>query len=495
MHLPFATLISIDKTEKTPIFLQISNALTENIRCGTIPAGAHLPGTRAMSEVLGVHRKTVVAAFDELLAQGWLESRGARGTFVSQKLPEIQPTNLKKNAVAPKNLGKKAGFSFKSNPNWEHPQLVSSQILSFNDGFPDVRLAPMDALSRAFRTISKQGFRKNLLFYTELFGENSLRAEMVKYLRETRGLPISIENILLTRGSTMAIYLAAQTILQPGDVVVVGEISYHTATSIFQKMGAKVLTVPVDEHGLDVNSIAEICLKHSVRMVYVTPHHHYPTTVTMPAERRLRLLQLAQNHHFCVLEDDYDYDFHYDCNPILPLAGADAGGNVVYVGSICKAFAPAVRIGFAVASAEVIEGLAQARRIIDRQGDNLLEAAVASLFRDGEMRRHLRKAQKTYHRRRDIFCEMLKTELGNVVEFSKPTGGMAVWTQFDRAISLPDLAKTAMKNGLYISDGRQFPANFNATRLGFASANEDEMERGMAILKKSLEGLGRFKKV
>ncbi len=142
-----------------------------------------------------------------------------------------------------------------------------------------------------------------------------------------------------------------------------------------------------------------------------------------------------------------------------------------------------VRFGYVVAPAEVIEGMANLRRIIDRQGDNLLEAAVAVLFRDGEMRRHLKKAQKIYHRRRDLFCEMLKAELGNVVEFSVPTGGLAVWARFDRAFPLPELARKSRASGLWISDGLYYSQHLNATRLGFAAVNETEIERGIGILK------------
>ena len=240
----------------------------------------------------------------------------------------------------------------------------------------------------------------------------------------------------------------------------------------------------MDEHGIDVYAIAEICQKTPVRLVYVTPHHQHPTTVIMPAERRLRLLQLARQYGFCILEDDYDYDFHYNSSPILPLAAADAGNNVVYVGSLSKVFSPALRIGYVVAPPEVIEAMANLRRIIDRQGDNMLEAAVAVLFRDGEMRRHLKKAQKIYHRRRDFFCDLLKTELGHVIEFTKPIGGLAVWARFDRKFSLPDLAFKSRKNGLWISDGLFYNAELNATRLGFAAVNEEEIERGMEILKR-----------
>ncbi len=482
--LPYSTLLLIDKTAKTPIFLQIAATLTENIRRGIIPSGTKLPGTRTMAELLHVHRKTVVAAYDELLAQGWLETQNSRGTFVSQKLPDIKPVPFKKGGISSNdNATQKAGFRFQPNPLLALPLVKSSNALSFNDGFPDVRIAPWDALSRAYRTTLRQGFRKNLLFYGETTGEPSLRAAVTDYLRESRALPITIDNVLITRGTMMAIHLAVQCIIQPGEVVVVGEVSYTSCNLIIRQGGAKLLTVPVDEHGIDVEAIAELCQKTAVRMVYVTPHHQHPTTVIMPAERRLRLLQLAQTHCFCIVEDDYDYDFHYNSNPILPLAAADAGRNVVYVGSLSKVFSPALRVGYVVAPAEVIEAMANLRRIIDRQGDNLLEAAVAVLFRDGEMRRHLKKAQKIYHHRRDLFCEMLKTELGDVVKFSKPTGGLAVWARFDCKFPLPEVARRSRENGLWISDGLHYSPTLNATRLGFAAVNDEEIERGMGILK------------
>jgi len=266
---------------------------------------------------------------------------------------------------------------------------------------------------------------------------------------------------------------------------VVGEVSYTSCNLIIKQSGANLMTVPVDDFGMDVEAIEQLCQKTPVRMVYVTPHHQHPTTVIMPAERRLRLLQLAKTYGFCILEDDYDYDFHYNSNPILPLAAADTNQNVVYVGSLSKVFSPALRVGYVVAPAEVIEAMANLRRIIDRQGDNLLEAAVAVLFRDGEMQRHLKKAQKTYHLRRDLFCEMMKTELGNVVDFSKPTGGLAVWAKFEKTVSLPNLALNCRENGLWISDGLHYGTKLNATRLGFASVNAEEIEQGMRILKKS----------
>ena len=484
--LPFASLINLDKSRKTPVFLQIAAGLIELIRSGVAPAGARLPGSRGLAEALDVHRKTALAAYEELLAQGWIETRYSRGTFVSRKLPDIAPQHLRSTPEPPlADSASRAGFSFHPDPLLRLPLFKGSNTLAFDDGFPDVRIAPWDTLNRAYRTAMRQGFRKNLLFYGDTSGEASLRADMCNYLRESRGLNIGVENVLITRGTMMAIYLALQCIVQPGEAVVVGEVSYASCNLIIRQRGAHLLTVPVDEHGIDVEAIGRLCETMPVRMVYVTPHHQHPTTVIMPAERRIRLLQLAQTHGFCILEDDYDYDFHYDSSPILPLAAADTGRHVVYVGSLSKVFSPALRIGYVVAPAEVIETMSQFRRIIDRQGDNLLEAAVATLFREGDMRRHLRKAQKIYHGRRDLFCEQLKSTLGDRVEFSRPTGGLAVWARFDPAISLAALAGRCREKGLWISDGLLYGAHLNATRLGFGSVNEKEIEQGMAILKKT----------
>jgi GntR family transcriptional regulator / MocR family aminotransferase len=456
----------------------------DNIKTGMIPKGMKLLGTRAMAETLGVHRQTVVAAYDELTAQGWIETKASRGTFVSQNIPHVKPVLLDKSLVQ-NDLKIKTGFNFKKKDYLQLPILRGSSGLSFDDGFPDNRFAPVDELARAYRSILTKGYQKNLLFYGETKGEMTFRQEMTTYLKETRGLNISTENVMITRGSMMAIYLTAQTILSAGDRVVVGDLGYGSGNLIFQNAGAELVKIQVDDKGLDVEQLAELCKTTPIRMVYITPHHHYPTTVTMPAERRLRLLELAKTYQFCILEDDYDYDFHYSSSPILPLASVDNEGYVIYVGSLCKIISPALRVGYIVAPSDLIEEMGNLRRIIDRQGDNLLEAALAILFKDGTIKRHLKKSQKAYHKRRDLFCEVLKTELNDVVDFKKPNGGMAVWAKFDPSVFLPNLSEKVGKMGLKISNSSVF--NINSIRLGFASTNEIEIERGIEILKKAIK--------
>jgi GntR family transcriptional regulator / MocR family aminotransferase len=222
-------------------------------------------------------------------------------------------------------------------------------------------------------------------------------------------------------------------------------------------------------------------------MVYVTPHHHYPTTVTLRADRRVRLLQLARQYGFAILEDDYDYDYHYLSRPILPLASADQHGMVVYVGSLTKSVSPAFRVGYVVAPAELIDELARFRCIIDRQGDLMLEYAIGQLFHTGEMKRHFRKSLRVYHARRDFVCALLGSHLSHIMQFQKPDGGMAVWATFDPEVDLVALAERAGRTGLYLSSGvaHNPPGKMlNSTRLGFASSTEEELERAVEMLRR-----------
>ncbi len=258
----------------------------------------------------------------------------------------------------------------------------------------------------------------------------------------------------------------------------------------FLQAGTQLLKIPVDEHGIVVEALADICRKQPVRMVYVTSHHFYPTTTALRADRRIELLRLAEQYGFIIFEDDYDYDFHYLSKPLLLLASADKAGMVLYCGSFTKSISPAFRVGYLVASENVIRHLAQLRRIIDRQGDNMLENAIAELLQNGIIQRYLRKAMRTYRQRRDVFCDLLKSNLSDYLQFQVPVGGMAVWTHFDQAIDLNVLSQKALQHELFFSPGfRNDDASpvLNATRLGFASSTPEELEMCVGILHKLLK--------
>jgi GntR family transcriptional regulator/MocR family aminotransferase len=325
------------------------------------------------------------------------------------------------------------------------------------------------------------------IVYGELAGALSLRLALSKFLNETRGLNISENNMLITRGAQMAIYIAAAIIIKPGTTVIVGEPNYGMANMLFEHLGAKLIRVPVDDNGIDVDALEKICKKKKPGLLYIVPHHHHPTTVTLSSQRRMQLLALIRQYNFPVIEDDYDYDFHYNSSPILPLASAEHNGNVIYIGSITKSFTSSFKVGYMVAPQNFIAETLKLRRLIDIRGDNLMEEALAVLFDTGDMQKHLKKSLKLYHQRRDLFCDLLNNSIGKHISFEKPSGGMALWVRFNKKKLLPSISQQASALGLFINDGSFYNSgtvNYNGLRMGFASLNEKEMEEAVKVLGK-----------
>jgi GntR family transcriptional regulator/MocR family aminotransferase len=448
-----------------------------------------LPGSREMAALLKINRMTAVAALDELEAQGWIEKISRIGTFIKSDLPVLLPKRILKDATittAPSDMH----FAYHEKniipvPSSDFP---SADKLYFNDGFPDVRITPVDELIRAFRSLSKLAVNKRYLMYGGAQGTLLLRETLTNFLCDTRGLTVTKDNILITRGAQMGIYIASSLLLKPGDHIIVGEPGYTGANLTFQQFGAKINRVAVDDKGIDIDSVEKLCSQKKIKMVYVIPHHHNPTTVTLTPERRVRLLELAARHKFAIIEDDYDYDFHYASKPMMPMASLDSKGSVIYIGTLTKTLAPSIRIGFMVAPERFIQTATVLRKSIDTQGDSMMENAIATMYKDGSMTRHIKKSVKLYKERRDHFCRLLEEHLGNHISFKIPDGGMSVWVKF-LAANLTDVSKNALKKGLVISDGTEFnSANvyYNATRLGYASLNFKEQERAIEILKEVL---------
>jgi GntR family transcriptional regulator/MocR family aminotransferase len=224
-----------------------------------------------------------------------------------------------------------------------------------------------------------------------------------------------------------------------------------------------------------------------VRAVYTTPHHQLPTTVTLSAARRKRLLEIAARRRWIVFEDDYDHEFQYEGAPILPLAYADRHGVVVYVGTLSKVVAPGLRVAFVVATPPVVDRIAEYRTFVDVQGDQILETAVAHLIEDGEIERHTRRMLRIYRGRRDALCAALGAELP-MLRFAPPSGGMAVWVEAP-GIDVDAWAARALERGVSFQPASHFacgdvPLGF--ARIGFAACSEPELREAVRILKRAL---------
>ncbi len=468
-----------------PLYLQLSDAILALIRTGQLKSGQQLPSSRALSGLLSINRITISKAFEELQLQGWLEGFVGRGTFVAAHIPEEQAKRPGNPTVA--SARKVAGFAIDASRYAANPYFIPKAVLHLDDGYPDPRLAPLQEIYRAYRNqLSGSGLYRKFGGYSFPDGPEYYKDALSGYLNETRSLKTTSRNILSVRGTLMGVNLVCNALIRRGDIVVSGIPGWQRAEHNFIHAGAKHLGIPVDDHGLVVTALEQICKRKKVRIVYVTPHHHYPTTVSLRIDRRLELLRLAERYGFIIFEDDYDFDFHYSRRPLPPLASTDENGMVIYCGSFSKSFSPAFRAGYLVAPENVINHLANVRILLDRQGDHILDHALATLLNDGTLQRYARKALKAYEERRDHFCSLLQAELGAKVTFNIPEGGMTVWTRFARRFDPGMISRKAYEKGLYLSDGsmHRYPGyDENAVRLGFASATPEELDRSVAILK------------
>lgn len=477
--LPFNTLISIDRNSITPLFRQLANSLTMLIRNGKIKPGHQLPPSRDMATMIKLNRTTIIAAYGELKAQGWLEVIGKKGMFVSTQLPVIDPISFRlDNAVTAKTLIQPI---FYQQINFDRPAYreVKPFHLMINDGYPDPRIAPLNSLFHRYKTLLNKADVHGPLIAGNVAGSMLLRNELANFLSRTRALNIETENVLVTHGAQLAIYIAASMVLKAGSTVIVADINYVLADKLFEQLGATLVKVKVDENGIDVDAIEEICRRSRPELLYIIPHHHHPTTVTLSAQRRMKLLDIIQRYQLPVIEDDYDYDFHYNNSPILPLASANHSGYVLYVGSISKTLAPSIRLGYLVGHTGFIQQASRLKQLVEVRGDILFEESVAHLFSTGELQRHLRNSVKLYRERRDRFCKLLKASFGNLVKFSVPQGGMAVWVVFPENYSISELSKRLYAKGIYMNDGilYRYSNTVNGIRVGFASLDNADMDK------------------
>ena len=485
-----------------PLYQQLETEIIQLICRGTLKPGQALPSSRELAQSLKISRKTVVATYQELDAQGWVETRDRSGVFVSGHLPGSPYHNIKEgNEKLTQNqqpgypliIKQTPDKPIATNPNIDNdtPGAIAPRY-RIDDGFPDPRIAPIAQIIREFRRFGKDHLTNRLLMYGPEQGSYRLRVELAQFLNRTRGLRITEKEILITKGTQMAIYLTAQLLIRTGDTVFVPDPGYRDANQAFKLAGANLVFVPVDNEGMDIDRIEQLCKSKPPRMIYIIPHHHRPTTVTLSAERRMRLMSLAARYGFALLEDDYDFDYHFTSDPLFPLASLDTGGHVIYAGSFCKSIAPGIRIGFMVAPEVVINEVAAIRKLIDRQGERLLEEATAELLSTGEISRHLKKSHKIYQGRLENTCRLLREQLGEYLTFDRPNGGLAIWAAYKKHINARTVALNAGKLGLNISDGSNYffqpdivmPNDF--IRIGFCSLDETEMAGAIGIWKQAL---------
>ncbi|MDP1659838.1 MAG: PLP-dependent aminotransferase family protein [Methylotenera sp.] len=461
--------------------MQIAQKIIGDIQSGRFTPGVALPGTRDLANKIKVNRKTVIQAYDELISEGWLISESKRGTFVSPRVLTVNHQNK-----PPLKIQHRASLPLSKEVTPILSKRQEHDFIHFSEGLPDVRLLPFEMLSRAMRHALIFSARNNKSAYGDPKGSMILREAILQMLNMERGLHANIENLCIVRGSQMGVFLTARVFIETGDCVVVEQLTNPLAREAFKSCGASIVSVAHDNEGIDVDNLELLCGQHKIRAVYVTPHHQIPTTVCMSQERRKRLLALAEQYDFLIIEDDSDYEFNFSQKVTLPLASIQKSNRVIYIGSLSKVLAPGFRIGYIVAPKEIIHQCANQVTLIDRQGDIITELAIAELLHTGEIKRHNLRTLKIYEERSTFISSLIHNELSEFVSFRVADSGLAIWLEINKTIDMNILISDAESEKISITAGANFSSSNNqisAIRLGFANLNNDEIRSGIKRLK------------
>ena len=439
-------LLKLDRNSRKPLSDQIYTGVKGAIDGGRLHAGAPLPSSRALSKDLGVARSTVVLAYEHLRKEGFLDGALGRVNRVSARIvPARMPAVRVRGDVEPVVPPLSNRGSRLAHMPFEGFSGITETPRAFRTGVPALDLFPVGVwqtlLSRAWRRTSPRA-----LGYGDPLGYRPLRQAIARYLRSARGLHCSEDQILICAGSQQAINLCAHLLFDPGDAVWMEDPGYAVARHALAVNEARIVPVPVDDLGLDVE--AGVAAAPDARLAYVTPARQCPLGVTMSAARRGALLKWARSANAWILEDDYDSELRYASRPPASLWTLEPDGRVIFVGTLSKILFPALRLGYLVVPPGLVEPFRRARVLSDFTSPYLLQAAVAEFIDQGHFERHIRRMRTLYQRRHELLVHLLKKRFDSTLEFASSDAGMNLVVWLPRHLDDRAVATEAKKHDL-----------------------------------------------
>jgi GntR family transcriptional regulator / MocR family aminotransferase len=475
-----------------PLAQQVYQALRQAILSGEAGPGARLPSTRALARDLGVSRNTVLLAYDQLLAEGYLAGRRGSGSFVAPALPDATPgagTRRASTVRAARPRLSAYGRRVTSLGDVAPPQASDHLPYDFRYGVPAVSDFPHRRWRRLIGRVAREASPASM-GYGATMGQASLRAALAAYLRRVRGVVCDPEQVLIVNGSQQALDLATRVLLEPGDRVVIEEPHYQGARRVFLGAGARLVPGPVDAEGLDVRRLPRDAAQ--ARVAYVTPSHQFPLGGIMSLARRLALLDWARRARAYVFEDDYDSEYRYEGRPVEAVQALDTRGHVIYVGTLSKVLFPALRVGYLILPPALIATFRAAKWLADRHTPTLEQSVLAEFIRHGDFERHLRRARTRNAARRAALLDAVATSLAGRTEIAGANAGvhLVLWLIGLSSGALPRLVARAAAEGVGVYPIAPYylrPPTRQGLILGYGSLDEEKIREGIRRLRLALD--------
>ncbi len=487
--------ITLDEESDVPLYRQIYESVRHAILSGELFPGKRLPASRFLAEQLGVSRTTIVNTYDQLLAEGYLESKTGAGTFVAAHLPEeflstLDVERQKNQTETPKRDLKLSRYG--KNVFEESPTILrnspATPAIAFQHGLAAVDEFPFDLwtklASKIYRTLPRDRFG-----YGEPAGFYPLRASVAAHLKSARAVNCSPEQIIITTGAQHAFDLIGRVLLEPGAEVLIENPCYTGAKQAFQSFEAKLVPMPVDENGFNLS--ATLKKNRKARLACVTPSHQFPLGVTMSLSRRLQLLEWAQKAQSWIIEDDYDSEFRYAGRPLASLQGLDRNGRVLYIGTFSKTIFPALRLGCLVVPQDLVQVLTAVRALNGSHSPLIDQATLAEFITEGHFARHIRRMRRLYEERQEILISEAKKHLAGFLEIKKSVSGMHVIGWLNEGVKDSLVAEKAAALGVKTSAVSSYSLTkwqqHGGLVLGYTAIGEKQIKKGIKQLARAME--------
>ncbi len=462
--------LGIDRADAEPIQDQIARQLRELVLGGRLKPKARLPSTRALSEQLGVARATVVEAYEQLLGEGYLETRLGSGTVVAAQLPDVLLSAGKPRVAATPSS----------------PRLKREPARPFRSGLVDWENFPHDEWGR----ILGRYWRNppiSLLEHNDAFGWMPLRRAIAAHLFEWRGITCAPEQVIVTSGGPDAFDLIRRAVFNDGDSIWFEDPGYVTARRVFTLAGLNCVAVRIDRDGLLVSEGRKNA--KDARGAFVTPARQYPTGVTMPLSRRLELIAWANEAKSIIIEDDYDSEYRYVGKPLPAMMSLDRSGCVIYSGTFSKVFSPIIRMGFIVVPEKMIRKFCEERVAYGAPPSLLVQPALAQFMEQGQFAVHIRRMRRLYASRREALLNYFSNEAKGLFTVDAPPSGLSIMLRFRKAVDDVEIEQKLLKGGIEVQALSQYYASKpeKGLLLSFAGFSEAEL---LQAAKKLVESLG-----